>query len=269
MGGKKLLVLVLAGLGASLGPVVANEVLPTLRVNGHTYTNVTVTGVSATDIFFTSTDCVGNAKLKSLDPQLQKRFHYDAARAAQVEQKQAKEAAQYHRQLVRDFPIPTGGATNLPSLDAGKKIWAKSFLGHLAPELFVEEWLTPMPDCRGKFILYDFWDPASPVCRAEIPELNAFQREFSDRLVVIGMADEPADVVRRVADPMIEYPLAIDTQARTEKIVGVTGVPHLMLIDPDGFVRWEGFPFLPGHEFSDQVIKDVMAQYDRYVAATP
>jgi hypothetical protein len=45
--------------------------------------------------------------------------------------------------------------------------------------------------------------------------------------------------------------------------VGVTGLPHLMLMDPRGFVRWEGFPFLRGHEFSDKVLTDIIAQYDK------
>jgi thiol-disulfide isomerase/thioredoxin len=154
--------------------------------------------------------------------------------------------------------------TNRPVSYTDKPIWAKSFLGHTAPPLYVEEWLTPTPDCRNKFILYDFWDTTNAACRAEIRELNAYQNEFSDRLVIIGISDEPAATVQSVADPLIEYAVAIDKQARTENAVGVTAVPHLMLIDPRGYVRWEGYPFLKGHEFSNKVLTDLMDKYDIY-----
>jgi len=66
----------------------AGEKLPVLKVGSDVYTNVTVTSVTATDLIFTSDNGMGNAKLKNLDPELQKHFHYDAAKMAAVDQKQ-------------------------------------------------------------------------------------------------------------------------------------------------------------------------------------
>jgi cytochrome c biogenesis protein CcmG/thiol:disulfide interchange protein DsbE len=259
MGGR---FVILVGLMAPLWVAQAqDEVLPTLKVNGITYTNVTITKISATDIYFTNANGMANAKLKDLDRKTQKHFHYSASKAKAAERLQAADAAQYHNQLLHDYPQPS--ATNGPLGNESKPIWAKSYLHHQGPELFVERWLTPMPDTRDKFILYDFWSTTSPACRAEIQELNEFQREFSDRLVVIGISDESEETVRKTADPIVEYSLAIDTQSRTKTEVGVTGLPHLMLMDPKGFVRWEGYPFLPGHEFSNKVLTDVIAQYDK------
>jgi len=59
----------------------ADETLPLLRVGTDLYTNVTITAVTATDIYFTSARRSGNAKLKNLDPALQKHFKFDAASA--------------------------------------------------------------------------------------------------------------------------------------------------------------------------------------------
>jgi hypothetical protein len=59
----------------------ADETLPLLRVGTAFYTNVTITGVTATDIYFTSARGLGNAKLKNLDPTLQKHFKFDPASA--------------------------------------------------------------------------------------------------------------------------------------------------------------------------------------------
>ena len=78
-------VLCLAGLTL---PVFADEKLPLLKAGSQTYSNVTVTTVTATDIYFISSQGMGNAKLKDLDPALQKQFHYDPARVQAMEQKQ-------------------------------------------------------------------------------------------------------------------------------------------------------------------------------------
>jgi cytochrome c biogenesis protein CcmG/thiol:disulfide interchange protein DsbE len=260
MGGR---FVILVGLVVPLWVAQADEVLPTLKVNGITYTNVTITKVSDTDIFFTNANGMANAKLKDLDRKTQKHFHYSASAARAAERRQASDVAQYHNQLLHDFPQPSVTSTNPPVSNDGKPIWARSYLSHQGPELFVERWLTPMPDTRDKFILYDFWATTSPACRAEIQELNEFQKEFSDRLVIIGISDESEDVVRKAGDPIVEYSLAVDTQALTKDEVGVAGLPHLMLMDPKGFVRWEGYPFLPGHEFSNKVLTDIIAQYDK------
>jgi hypothetical protein len=77
-------VLCLAGLTL---PVFAEEKLPLLKVGSQTYSNVTVTTVSATDIYFVSSQGMGNAKLKDIDPALQKHFHYDPAKVQATEQK--------------------------------------------------------------------------------------------------------------------------------------------------------------------------------------
>jgi hypothetical protein len=53
------------------------EKMPVLKANGQVYSNVSIYKVTATDISFSSDQVIGNAKLKDLDPDLQKHFHYD------------------------------------------------------------------------------------------------------------------------------------------------------------------------------------------------
>ncbi len=141
-----------------------------------------------------------------------------------------------------------------------KKLWAKSVIDHKAPELVVEKWLTKEPDTKGKFVLIDFWATWCGPCRKAIPELNAFQKKFADKLVVIGISDEPEDAVNKLKEPKMEYTSAIDTQARMKKTLEVSGIPHCILIDPEGIVRWEGFPFLGGHELTDKVMEGILAK---------
>jgi len=247
----------------------AGEKLPVLEAGNDVYSNVTVLSVSATDVFFIYNNGKGlaNAKLKSLSPDLQKHFHYDPGTARKVEQKQTLANAEYTR-LATSQPAPQPPGEIQPQVpvdpvtsEAGKKLWANSFLNRKAPDLIVEKWLTPEPDCRGKFVLIDFWATWCPPCREAIPELNAYHEQFGDKLVIIGISDETEEAVRRLVNPRIEYSIAIDTQARTKNAVGVTGIPHVLIIDPQGIVRWEGFPFLQGYELNEKVVADILARY--------
>jgi thiol-disulfide isomerase/thioredoxin len=140
-----------------------------------------------------------------------------------------------------------------------KKLWAKSIIGQKAPEFVVEKWLTNEPETKGKFVLIDFWATWCPPCRKAIPELNSFQKKFGDKLVVIGVSDETEDAVKKLSDPQVEYASAIDTKARMKKTLEVKGIPHCIIVDPRGIVRWEGFPFLAGHELTEKIVADILA----------
>ncbi len=247
----------------------ADEKLPVLKAGSDVYSNVTVLTVTATDVYFTLNNGKGmaNAKLKNLSPELQQHFHYNPAKAGEVEQKQVQANAEYHSLVIsQPAPRPPDESREqtvvvTQTSEAGKKLWAKSFLNRKTPDLLVEKWLTPEPDCRGKFVLIDFWATWCPPCRAAIPELNDYYEKFGDKLVVIGLSDETEDAVRKLVNPRIEYSIAIDTQARMKKAVGVTGIPHALLIDQQGIVRWEGFPFLQGYELNEKVVADIIAKY--------
>jgi len=73
----------------------ADEKLPVLKVGTEVYSNVTVTSVSETEIFFTHSRGMGNAKLKNLDPAMQQHFHYDAGKANAIEQKRKEANAKF------------------------------------------------------------------------------------------------------------------------------------------------------------------------------
>jgi thiol-disulfide isomerase/thioredoxin len=145
-----------------------------------------------------------------------------------------------------------------PVVQEGKRLWARSFRWERAPELVVEKWLGEQPRIEGKYVLIEFWATWCGPCRRSIPLLNGFHQKYGDELTVIGISDETEEQVLAMEQPKIEFYRAIDTQARMKDALGVFGIPHAILLEPEGYVIWEGFPLLEGHRLTDEVIEKIL-----------
>jgi cytochrome c biogenesis protein CcmG/thiol:disulfide interchange protein DsbE len=242
----------------------ADDYFPVLQAGSEVYSNVTVTSVTATDVYFSYPRGMGNAKLKNLSPGLQKHFHFDAVRAQEVEKSRRQANIAFREELARQKPGPVRKAAEEPdeskaSDDADivvSKLYANSFRGQRPPQIIVDRWLTPPSDPNGKFVLVEFWATWCGPCRRSIPHLNELQARFKDRLVVVGLSDEPMEKLQGMTSPHIDYAVGTDTQARTLKAVGVEGIPHALLIDPTGIVRFEGPPtFLTAERLARLMVK--------------
>jgi thiol-disulfide isomerase/thioredoxin len=139
-----------------------------------------------------------------------------------------------------------------------KRLWAKSCLWEKAPEIVVEKWMTDEPDTKGKYVLIEFWGTWCSQCEKAVPHLNEFYRKYSDKLAIVAISDESEKTVRDF-EQRIDYSVAIDTQARMKNELTVSGLPHIIILEPDGYVVWEGFPFLPGYELTSEVIEKILA----------
>jgi cytochrome c biogenesis protein CcmG/thiol:disulfide interchange protein DsbE len=246
------------GFLAAAPAAVADEQFPVLKVGSEVYSNVVVTSVTATDIYFSHAEGLGNAKLKNLDPGMQRHFNFDAKQAVETERKQRESNWQYRVGIY----ARAAEVSAAPKLDEDgniipPKLYARSVLGQRPPQIVVDQWLTPPPDVKGKFVLVEFWSTTGEPSRQVIPYLNELNAKFKDRLVIVGLGFETPEAMRKMTSPHIDYSVGTDPQARTLKTIGVEGVPHAFLIDPKGIVRFEGKP----NYLTEKGLKNLIARY--------
>lgn len=164
--------------------------------------------------------------------------------------------------LILHAILLSGDPPTYPSTTTEKTLYAeKDLRGKPAPKFVVEQWLNgPLPDTKGKVLIVDFWATWCPPCRATIPELNGYAKKFANDVVVMGISGEQPDVVRKfMATTPMNYTVGIDTANRSSKEIGVQGIPHVLVISPDGIVRWQGFPLDQKETLTEATIAQIIA----------
>lgn len=92
---------------------------------------------------------------------------------------------------------------------------------------------------QGKYVLVDFWASWCGPCRQETPIVAKAYEKYKDKgLEVLGLFvwDQPKNLGKAVKDLKITWPQIIDSNGVAGKLYGVEGIPHIMLIGPDGTI---------------------------------
>lgn len=95
----------------------------------------------------------------------------------------------------------------------------------------------------GKYTLVDFWASWCPYCIKELPELRDLYNKYKDsNLILVGVAvrDEEADTKTAVEKHGISWPVMYNTRRIPYDKYGIGGIPHHILISPDGTIISRG-----------------------------
>jgi thiol-disulfide isomerase/thioredoxin len=116
-------------------------------------------------------------------------------------------------------------------------------VGQPAPPLIVPQLdgrLFDLKALRGHVVIVNFWATWCSPCRAEMPRLAAFYREYHPRgLELLGLSvDDRTDAATvRAVMQQFHYPAALAADARQNGFGPAVAVPMTWIIDAAGIVR--------------------------------
>lgn len=92
---------------------------------------------------------------------------------------------------------------------------------------------------KGKYVLVDFWASWCGPCVRQLPVLKDLYKQYKDKgLEVVGVAvwDDPEDTKEAIKEHELPWDCIIDAQQIPTDLYGITGIPCIMLIGPDGTI---------------------------------
>ncbi|MHC5025744.1 MAG: redoxin family protein [Planctomycetota bacterium] len=144
------------------------------------------------------------------------------------------------------------------------KVTATDVRGRNAPEFFVQEWITPRPDAKGKVVIIDFWATWCGPCVASIPHMNELAGAFRSDVTVVGVSSESNGKFKQGMQGLAQrkgitldtfgYAIALDPSQRMFKAIGGRGIPHVLVMSPDWVVRYQGHPSGLSRDILGQIV---------------
>ena len=104
-----------------------------------------------------------------------------------------------------------------------------------------------LAEFKGQYILLDFWSQTCGPCRRAIPELEEVARTYAGRLTVVCISTDPQEVWKQCLQIKgmkgIQWNELRNDGGGLQADYGVQGLPHYVLIAPDGKVKhvWTGY----------------------------
>ena len=128
-------------------------------------------------------------------------------------------------------------------------------IGDKAKPLEIAEWVKGKKDVNvtdGKSVyVVEFWATWCGPCRTTIPHLTELQKEYSDKVVFVGISNEKAEEVKPFVEEQgekMDYTVALDKENKCNlnymRAYGQNGIPCAFIIDKEGRVAWVGHPMM-------------------------
>ncbi len=94
-----------------------------------------------------------------------------------------------------------------------------------------------LSDYAGKIVIVDFWATWCPPCRRGIPDLISLQKQFKNKIAVIGISvdsDTKSDVIPFIKSMGINYTVCYASQEVVHAYGDIEAIPTSFVIDKDG-----------------------------------
>jgi thiol-disulfide isomerase/thioredoxin len=195
----------------------ADEKIAVLATGSEVYSNITVTSVSATDVYFNYSGGMANVKLKKLSPEWQKHFNFDPDKARTAELQQAENKTRYHDEIIHQSAVPPAAVAPKTVVILAPPVWREDLPGALT-----------QAQSENKLVLLDFtgsdWCPWCIKFDHDVLSTPQFALYAQSKLVLVRL-DFPRHSAQ--SDELKQANEALFKQ------FAVTGYPTYILLSPD------------------------------------
>lgn len=116
-----------------------------------------------------------------------------------------------------------------------------------------------LSDYKDKIVLIDFWATWCAPCRKGIPDLVELQKEYKDKLVVIGISLDQQNTIKQlkpfIKDYGINYPVVLGTEKVVIDYGNIQSIPTSFIIDQKGNIVNKHVGLVPKSEYVKEINK--------------
>jgi thiol-disulfide isomerase/thioredoxin len=114
-----------------------------------------------------------------------------------------------------------------------------------------------LSDYKGKIVILDFWATWCGPCRMGVPDLVSIQKEFKNKVVVIGISLDDQRTMSDIAPFMKEYGINYPVVYGTSQVVmdygNIEAIPTSFIINKKGFIVDQNIGLVPKAKFVDKI----------------
>ena len=134
-------------------------------------------------------------------------------------------------------------------------------VGDKAPKINITDYILNKPKdykIDNKFIILEFWATWCAPCLGSVPHLNDLQSKYKNRkdLLFLSLTYEKPEKTKRTLEKVEFKTIVVSDQTKqTETNFNVDGIPHTVLIDNKGIIKWIGSP----NELKSSMIENLLS----------
>lgn len=157
------------------------------------------------------------------------------------------ERVEQERQYISTFALEVQKSVYVDHMEQKLNDYAGCAIGAIAPEVQGLDTLDQplkLSDLRGQFVILDFWNSYCHWCREETPWLKEALKHFEGKVTVLGISSDHfkknwVDAIHE--DQSYWYHLMLQKGDDVMDRYCIKGIPHTVLVDPDGKILAKDF----------------------------